>query len=1010
MKLDKKSIKLLPPIRISCGNQFTLAVTDSGDLYAWGDNRNNKLGLNSNPESMWRPTKVESENIKGIVNQVSCGSEFSMCIVNIPGDSTTEAGVLLGWGVNTNGQIGIFNEAQIQTEVSVPTQIQIPEKVSRVSCGNDFTGCITEKGRVYTWGRGNYGNLGHGTTDSLSKPLLVQSLSDQNIISISCGFKHMAAITSNFKLYSWGNGGHGRLGHGDTTGTSTPKLIEALASENVMQVSCGDTHTGAISTLGVVYCWGSGSYGKLGHGHESDTYLPSVITTFDGKRMYMIACGFRHNLAISIQGEIFSWGAGTYGVTGLFDIKDIRLMLVPMKIQFFDGKRVTQIAVGAWHSLAITSVGEVWTWGYHGHGRLGLGREIKTDQAFPKLIPSNYIYGVTGGLKIIERITQIITNNVKIPKILQTRSSTFNNKKEKPNEEEEEEEANSIDLMLSRLETGFHITSFKEIMMIIKNEPKNCSIEEIRKNEILILQKFSQVFIILKDCKLLEENCSALISEYENRILQRSYELKLPQRDYLKVLIPSYIAAKLPEFEKIIWIFQQQPCYISRLVLTIKQRGTKDLPLLIRIIRIIFSNLQSDKSRESLLYLALCKEVISKEIGSALKLDDLFENSLCLSAQFLITFFSREYGSELYNRILSKPVIETINMMEAIGPDRFSIDPIDIASKAKRKSSGTIETILQDEKVKSIFEENITFVMRCVGLYLENFKVFPGTIPYSIKLLLKHAYSQMTTRRWLKEAGENEIKIKIDLALLRLLVIQMIVPVITTPETEDLTKRQLSQKEREVTTLIGYIIKKIAEKSLFVGNHFSVLNSFIISSYEDLQSSLENCLEIEDSSAVDLLVAIFVSNFTDEPTTIQFPVNDLVTTILFFIKYRKSTELFTGRDIVFKLLEKVGEIGSEVPNSLDNYKVNLKMSNNFLYDSEDIAVCSACGVLMPRKLAIIEDSKENIIKILKIDEDDFVDPIEKVFKKIPTFYAHNLEEISENLKKISEVFINVFFI
>ena len=165
----------------------------------------------------------------------------------------------------------------------------------------------------------------------------------------------MGAITNSFKIYAWGNGGYGRLGHEDTTGISSPKIIKTLSSEIITNASYGNSHTAAISTTGTVYCWGSSTYGKLGHGSECNYYISTPVSALQGERMYMVACGFKYNLALSIHVEVFAWRAGKFGVTGLFDLKKIRTMLIPLKIQNLEGKKVTQIAIGAWHSITINS-------------------------------------------------------------------------------------------------------------------------------------------------------------------------------------------------------------------------------------------------------------------------------------------------------------------------------------------------------------------------------------------------------------------------------------------------------------------------------------------------------------------------------------------------------------------------------------------------------------------------------------------------------------------------------
>lgn len=72
------------------------------------------------------------------------------------------------------------------------------------------------------------------------------------------------ALTSRGKVYSWGNGQGGRLGHGNQTGKSTPVIIEELRDEEVIMIESGDAHSGCITGKGKVYVWGVGLNGRLG--------------------------------------------------------------------------------------------------------------------------------------------------------------------------------------------------------------------------------------------------------------------------------------------------------------------------------------------------------------------------------------------------------------------------------------------------------------------------------------------------------------------------------------------------------------------------------------------------------------------------------------------------------------------------------------------------------------------------------------------------------------------------
>lgn len=78
---------------------------------------------------------------------------------------------------------------------------------------------------MFSWGEGADGNLGHGSTQSLEKPRMIEALKSKKIRDIACGSSHSAAITSNGELYTWGLGEYGRLGHGDFVTQLKPKLV-----------------------------------------------------------------------------------------------------------------------------------------------------------------------------------------------------------------------------------------------------------------------------------------------------------------------------------------------------------------------------------------------------------------------------------------------------------------------------------------------------------------------------------------------------------------------------------------------------------------------------------------------------------------------------------------------------------------------------------------------------------------------------------------------------------------
>lgn len=107
-------------------------------------------------------------------------------------------------------------------------------------------------------------------------------------------------------------------------------------------------------------------------------------------------------------------------------------------------------------------------------------------------------------------------------------------------------------MVLSQLDTGVRITSFKEMMLVLQNEEDDCLEVELRKGEKTVHTSLSHIIKSLEDSKKAEDRIHYLISEIEGKVLQRAYELKLPQRDYLKVHIPRFLAGHITRIEQII--------------------------------------------------------------------------------------------------------------------------------------------------------------------------------------------------------------------------------------------------------------------------------------------------------------------------------------------------------------------------------------------------------------------------------------------------------------------------
>ena len=126
------------------------------------------------------------------------------------------------------------------TRLNTPTRLPSPlggERVVSVSAGGYHNLGLTSSGAVWSWGSGIGGMLGHGDAQDQPLPKKIEALAWRRVVAVSAGVGHSIAITADGAVWSWGDAGSGRLGHGDEQNQPLPKKVEALAGQRAVGVS-----------------------------------------------------------------------------------------------------------------------------------------------------------------------------------------------------------------------------------------------------------------------------------------------------------------------------------------------------------------------------------------------------------------------------------------------------------------------------------------------------------------------------------------------------------------------------------------------------------------------------------------------------------------------------------------------------------------------------------------------------------------------------------------------------
>lgn len=325
-----------------------------GRLYTWGVGQYGRLGL-GDEEDQVEPKQVPALRGKGV--RFAAASAFHTCAV-------TADGRLYTWGLGGFGRLG--HGDRLKKVVPKAVASLFGKEVKLVSCGYLHTIAVTADGRLYSWGGNRHGQLGHGTTSNELLPREMASLEGKQVRLVACGYFHSAAVTDEGHVYTWGCGGFGRLGHGERQKRVKPKAVAALYGRNMRSISCGYMHTAAVTADGQVYTWGGNVHGQLGHGNTTNEIVPRALPVLEGQNVRSISCGAHHSAVLTANAQVYIWGMGNAGQLGHGDRQSVN---APKLLSGLKSKPVTQICCGYLFSAAVTGDGKVYTWGDLDYGR-----------------------------------------------------------------------------------------------------------------------------------------------------------------------------------------------------------------------------------------------------------------------------------------------------------------------------------------------------------------------------------------------------------------------------------------------------------------------------------------------------------------------------------------------------------------------------------------------------------------------------------------------------------------
>uniref|UniRef100_A0A803YEY1 non-specific serine/threonine protein kinase n=1 Tax=Meleagris gallopavo TaxID=9103 RepID=A0A803YEY1_MELGA len=387
--------------RSSTVNEAPIAVVTSrtSEVYVWGGGKST-------------PQKLDAIKSGCSARQV-CAGNTHFAVVTVEKELYTW--VNMQGGTKLHGQLGHGDRASYRQPKHVE-KLQ-GKAIRQVSCGDDFTVCITDEGQLYAFGSDYYGCIGIDKAygSEVLEPLQLDFFLTNPVEQVSCGDNHVAVLTRNREVYTWGCGEYGRLGLDSEEDHCTPQKVDVPKTLNIVSVHCGCDGTFLLTQTGKVLACGLNEFNKLGLNQCTSGIINHDVSAFGSCLQLPTA---------SKRGRLLTFGSNKCGQLGVGDYKKhlgINLLAGPL-----GGKQVIRVSCGDEFTIAATDDNHIFAWGNGGNGRLAM---TPTERAHGSDICTSWPRPIFGSLHHVPDLscrgwhTIIIVEKVLNSKTIRSNSS-----------------------------------------------------------------------------------------------------------------------------------------------------------------------------------------------------------------------------------------------------------------------------------------------------------------------------------------------------------------------------------------------------------------------------------------------------------------------------------------------------------------------------------------------------------------------------------------------------------
>lgn len=368
--------------RMSHGYSHTCAIGDNGLMYCWGGNSDGQFGDGTTTNSDVPVATVLPAGVTTFTH-VSAGTTGHTCALA----NTRRA---YCWGANGFGELG---NAWASSGAGSGDPVVLPGGVTgftSISAGTYVSCALGDDEKAYCWGYGGNGQMGNGsTTADNNVPVEVNApATGVTYKKIVVGGGSVCGIGSNGRAYCWGQNTDGQLGNGTNTDSTTPVAVTLPTGvKYFIDIDIEYSTVCALADNGRAYCWGDGSFGKLGNGANVDSNVPVAVTLPTGVTAFKsISVGYRNVCATGTNDVNYCWGRYDDGALGNDATADAD---VPVPVSSAGG--VPNFSVmdsgGDFNCGLVLPKTNAYAWGHNNKGQLG--DNTTTDRNVPTQLRSD---------------------------------------------------------------------------------------------------------------------------------------------------------------------------------------------------------------------------------------------------------------------------------------------------------------------------------------------------------------------------------------------------------------------------------------------------------------------------------------------------------------------------------------------------------------------------------------------------------------------------------------------